>query len=248
MCPFEYRDRCSLKRHKRGHFIKKPYCCDLCDRRFAVKKELANHIKHHTQKPRKKKYKCDLCKKAFAYPSHLTEHKFTHTGEKPHVCEHCGNRYRQRTSYVRHIRTIHEGDKPWVCKICSKAFVGKTDLRYHQWTHEERWSYFGVLRTLRPLLCCLYELRRRRGMSLWDLFQSRSLLTELIWGIISRHTRKVRSFCEHCELCGNCSSIAIWRTKKNWSTCKLCGSCYRQRTSYSKKFTLLRSLGKKYLL
>jgi hypothetical protein len=44
-----------------------------------------------------KQYECPHCSKRFSLPQYLEEHIYTHTGDKPFVCQHpgCEKRFRQ---------------------------------------------------------------------------------------------------------------------------------------------------------
>ncbi|KAI8983740.1 hypothetical protein BDB01DRAFT_722114 [Pilobolus umbonatus] len=54
------------------------------------------------------KYYCSYCKKAFNRPSSLRIHIYSHTGEKPFVCEEegCGRQFSVQSNMRRHLR-IH---------------------------------------------------------------------------------------------------------------------------------------------
>ncbi|KAI8362707.1 hypothetical protein EDC96DRAFT_221674 [Choanephora cucurbitarum] len=56
-----------------------------------------------------KRYSCDQCQKQFTRPSALQTHIYTHTGEKPHVCDiiGCGRRFAVISNLRRHLR-IHK--------------------------------------------------------------------------------------------------------------------------------------------
>ncbi|KAI8368492.1 hypothetical protein BD560DRAFT_435526 [Blakeslea trispora] len=56
-----------------------------------------------------KRYSCDQCQKQFTRPSALQTHVYTHTGEKPHVCDivGCGRRFAVISNLRRHLR-IHK--------------------------------------------------------------------------------------------------------------------------------------------
>ncbi|KAI8074357.1 uncharacterized protein B0P05DRAFT_548232 [Gilbertella persicaria] len=57
----------------------------------------------------RKIYNCDKCQKYFTRPSALQTHMYTHTGEKPHVCDMpgCGRRFAVVSNLRRHLR-VHK--------------------------------------------------------------------------------------------------------------------------------------------
>jgi len=57
-----------------------------------------------------KKHKCKVCDKRFTRPSSLQTHTYSHTGEKPFVCEHqgCGRRFSVVSNLRRH-KKVHQG-------------------------------------------------------------------------------------------------------------------------------------------
>ncbi|OZJ02696.1 hypothetical protein BZG36_04599 [Bifiguratus adelaidae] len=60
-----------------------------------------------------KRYKCGVCSKRFTRPSSLRTHTFSHTGEKPFVCDEpgCGRTFSVRSNLRRHSKT-HELNPP----------------------------------------------------------------------------------------------------------------------------------------
>lgn len=57
-----------------------------------------------------KPYVCDVCGQAFAQSSTLTYHKRRHTGEKPYQCDLCGMSFSVSSSLIAHARK-HTGER-----------------------------------------------------------------------------------------------------------------------------------------
>ncbi|CAO3671016.1 unnamed protein product [Umbelopsis vinacea] len=60
---------------------------------------------------RPNRYQCTYCQKAFSRPSSLRIHIYTHTGERPFICDapHCGRRFSVQSNMRRHLRVHRMG-------------------------------------------------------------------------------------------------------------------------------------------
>uniref|UniRef100_A0A3Q4GX72 C2H2-type domain-containing protein n=1 Tax=Neolamprologus brichardi TaxID=32507 RepID=A0A3Q4GX72_NEOBR len=154
-CGKNYTSAESFKAHQMSHRGERPFSCPHCEKTYGLKRDLKEHMVLHTgEKP----YTCDHCGKAFARRPSLRIHRLLHcsrmicrkllansgslrnhmklhTGEKPHICQHCGKCFSQKGN-VRgcHLR-IHNGEKPFSCSECSQTFSQKPELRRHMFSH-----------------------------------------------------------------------------------------------------------------
>jgi len=83
---------------------RRPWQCEICNRKFAEKCTLKRHIRIHTNE---KPWKCQHCTKAFNQSCSLQAHLRIHTGERPFPCLFCEKRFRQSTHRRQHMKRCH---------------------------------------------------------------------------------------------------------------------------------------------
>ncbi|CAL4166398.1 unnamed protein product [Meganyctiphanes norvegica] len=136
----------------------KPFKCSHCNRTFAQKAYLKNHIKiHSTEKPyqdscteepfklfplnnhlsshaKEKRYQCNHCDRAFNKYNWFMKHIGTHTGDKPYLCNQCGKAFSHNWLLNKHFKN-HTSEKPFICNHCDMAFKENNKLQLHLRTH-----------------------------------------------------------------------------------------------------------------
>ncbi|ENN72435.1 hypothetical protein YQE_10926, partial [Dendroctonus ponderosae] len=130
---------------ERVHINEKAFSCELCGNKYTNKPGLDVHIKSHfpNENPRPEP---DLIKYS------LEKHHMSHTGDKPHECDQCDMKFKERYQLTIHMRK-HTGEKPFNCEVCDFKFSCKNRLGVHMRKHT------GV----RPFPCQLCDMAFTRN-------------------------------------------------------------------------------------
>lgn len=155
-CDSRFRTKNQLIAHKPKHQVEKPFVCAICGSGFKWKHALKNHMITHSAT---KDQLCDECGYATAHKSQLKAHKLIHTGhlfkcpvagchfeatkrqnlkyhmvththEKPHQCDVCGQSFSLIKNMRRHM-LLHTNTRPFSCKICSFSTTRYDKLKEH---------------------------------------------------------------------------------------------------------------------
>ena len=84
-----------------------------------------------TIKKKNKQFKCTICDKTLTTKYGLISHTLSHTGEKPWVCEHCSQSFRDQSSLIDHRKTHAPGFEGFKCEFCGKSFNYKKRMNEH---------------------------------------------------------------------------------------------------------------------
>ena len=134
ICGNGYHTNKGLSRHKTlQHGRPLLFDCDKCGKKCRTKTQLRCHqvFKHGY----KSKYGCLVCGKSLPTPSALKLHLQVHTGDRPHNCEYCSNRFRSKLELNGHLAGAHEINVRHRCSFCDKPFYSKPALKIHLRRH-----------------------------------------------------------------------------------------------------------------
>lgn len=129
MCDRKFAKKMFIEQHLLRH-TQNTLDCSICQKRFKAKRDLKKHMYKHTgERP----FKCPhpQCEKAFQHESYVTIHMRQHTGEKPYQCAQCGRSFYSSGSLTSHIRLYHDKIRNNVCDICDQRFRQPSLLRDH---------------------------------------------------------------------------------------------------------------------
>ncbi|XP_068627133.1 zinc finger protein 37-like [Battus philenor] len=133
-CGIEFSSICSYRRHLRNslkHVTRDQlkFICDHCNKRFADKTKLRDHIE---EKHLHKVYQCHICNKATKNRVGLDQHvRYVHKSRPNNkMCHYCGKGFPTKVQLESHIRT-HTGERPFICEFCPTTFSQKSNLYKH---------------------------------------------------------------------------------------------------------------------
>ena len=124
-----------MTRHNRlAHAKGKPFPCTLCDKSFAFKYKLLNHVNtFHKQVKPLKKFCCTLCDKSFKSRYDLTLHlEGVHYlyKLKAFSCTLCEKSFSHKQTLDMHYG-VHNISKPYSCILCDQSFSSELSLNRH---------------------------------------------------------------------------------------------------------------------
>ena len=109
-CSKTFRFPAQIEQHERVHTKEKPFNCPYCGLGFSVKCNLKAHLETHKSRE-ERSFKCEQCNHAATTLPLLKLHMHSHTGERPYICELCGESYRRPSNLRRHKKNM--------CKVIS---------------------------------------------------------------------------------------------------------------------------------
>lgn len=73
------------------------------------KSKRTTKVKRASSSKHSKLFKCQLCSYASKWNYSVKRHMLTHTGERPHGCNHCSKRYKDSRQLKNHLK-VHENE------------------------------------------------------------------------------------------------------------------------------------------
>ncbi|OMJ87688.1 hypothetical protein SteCoe_10532 [Stentor coeruleus] len=138
ICEKEYANKSVLKQHMKTHLPSKPWKCDLCPREFSQKSKLIEHVNRHQGTP---PFTCSNCGKGFYQKDRLKTHELSHSNSRPHECNICLLTFRRKYELNKHLKmhdtNIKEQLKKYVCETCGKKNYSFADLNRHMLKHTD---------------------------------------------------------------------------------------------------------------
>lgn len=126
---------CHLEQHIASG--EKPYSCTMCSRKYALPRQLKEHMRHHMNKT----FGCSHCPKQFRSEAALQEHFNVHTGNRPYSCDQCLKRFTSKHILKTHMKTHGVRHRPYPCRICGKHFLTSHHLSDHLNVHEGKKNF-----------------------------------------------------------------------------------------------------------
>nr|XP_053647658.1 gastrula zinc finger protein XlCGF57.1-like [Cherax quadricarinatus] len=89
--------------------------CDICEKEFTLKSNLAQHLILHTNV---KPYSCQVCGKEFSHRSNLARHRNIHTQAGTHKCSFCDKVFSRIITFNQHMKSHEKSGLKGELRVC----------------------------------------------------------------------------------------------------------------------------------
>lgn len=117
ICDRKFATKLEVTDHLVTHRNIKEMKCKLCEKHFTSEVSLLVHLRRHN-KP--KNIQCEHCGKAFYYQNLLKKHMLYCNQEPSINCTHCPLKFKTPDA-LKHHMSVHSSERPFVCHICGYA-------------------------------------------------------------------------------------------------------------------------------
>jgi len=158
-CQKTFRFKQNWKLHwQNKHSEFKPFACDLCPKKFAIIRQICDHVENHKTE---KKFKCEVCSRSFAHKNNFNVHMERHAGLK-FKCDLCDCEFSTKQRLKRHKSYMHSNSNQTLkCDKCNYVAKHPKLMISHQDVHKE-WTEADAVECPK----CKKKIRNKK--SLWS--------------------------------------------------------------------------------